>query len=237
MHRADEPHPVLVVGETTGDAGMSGQQEDHDEDSERDAGDQQREPGPVDVDQRRPCGEPEAHEDRKRDEPGQALEHDRTERDRRGVHRRRRAADAQDVAADRRRQDVADEQAREVVADQRPEPHVDVEHVQDALPAPRGENDAEQGGEQRRGEQQRREQMMVVGQQLLGVGRLGDEHTEEGDAHEDACPELPPRCRPGDDRSLATHDGTAYVRGQGFPGPQLAAHESHAAVWRASSDA
>ena len=66
------------------------------EHGERDAGDEQRDPRVVDVEQRRPDAKPTKHEQRERDEAGQPLEHDRR-RTRSSTSRScsTRAADAQ----------------------------------------------------------------------------------------------------------------------------------------------
>ena len=54
-------------------------------------------------------------------------------------------ADAQDVAADGRRQHVAHELAGEVVPEQRAQRDVDVEHREHPLPAPRREHEPDEG--------------------------------------------------------------------------------------------
>ena len=53
VHRADEAHPVLVLGEASGEAGAPGDDQDHDEADDGGAGDGERDPRVVEPEQRR----------------------------------------------------------------------------------------------------------------------------------------------------------------------------------------
>ena len=115
VHRADEAHPVLALGEATGEVRAAGDDEDHDQGDDGGAGDDERDPRVVETEQRRLEREAEEREQRERDETAEPLDDHRRERDVAGAGGLRGAADAQDVAADRRRQHVADELPGEVV--------------------------------------------------------------------------------------------------------------------------
>ena len=104
-----------VLGEAPGEVRAAGDDEDHDQGGDGGAGDHERDPRVVDVEQRRLEREADEREERERDEAAQSLDDHRRERDVAGAGGLRGAADAQDVAADGRRQHVAHELAGEVV--------------------------------------------------------------------------------------------------------------------------
>ena len=209
VHRADEPHPVLVFGEPPRNARVAGEIEHDDEQHQRDHGDQHCDPRTVDVEDRGPHREAREHEERERDESGEPLEHDRAERDRGGARSGGGAADPQHVASDRRRQHVADEQPGQIVTRQCLERDLGVEDGQDPLPAPGRQDHTEQCHQQRGSQEDRRKHVVPVGEEFVGVRRLVHEHAEQGNAHDDARPELPPRCGPGHIGGLGTHGETA----------------------------
>ena len=148
----------------------------------------------------------------KRDEPGEPLEHDRRERDRRGVDRGRGPRHAQHVAADRRRQDVADELAREVVPDQRAERHACVEH--EAAPAasarPTGPRRAAVMSSAAPSSRAVR-RWCRFGRSSSGLGALSTSTPRRATLTRMRAQNFHPGAVPGDDRSAVTHGRTAYV--------------------------
>ena len=130
VHRADEPRPVLVVGEPTRDARVAGDEQHDREHDERDAA---RPASAIHAwsasssDGR--IAKPDEHQHRQRDEAGEPFEHDGAERDRPTTRSCSTRGDAHDVAADRRRQHVADEHAGEVVVRERAERDAAVEQA------------------------------------------------------------------------------------------------------------
>ena len=81
VHRADEAHPVLVLGEATGQVRAAGDHDDHEQRRHRDEGDHDRDPRVRDVEERRLDRDAEQREERERDETGEPLDRDRRERD------------------------------------------------------------------------------------------------------------------------------------------------------------
>ncbi len=206
VHDADEAHPVVVSREAPGEAGMRGGRQDRDECSDRDRGDAERQERVGVLQQRRPGNEPDDHEGGERDEAGEALDRDRSERGLVRVDGGPEPADPHHVTADRRRQHVADELARERVRGERPEADPVVEDAQDLLPAPGLEHDAAEDQQQRRGEQDRGAPVVVMRDDVVGVRRLQHEQGEHTDAHDDPRHDLPPT------RPLGRRDGRWRAR-------------------------
>ena len=189
VHRADEAHPVGVLGEPPRDPGVARDHEDHDERDDRRDLDRERDPRVRHLEQRRHHREPHEGEQREHDEAAQALDHHRREGDVGGAGGLPGPAHPEDVAADRRRQHVADELAGEVVRQEGAERHVRVEHREHALPAPRREHEADERHQQPGGEERDRARVVVARGDAVG-GDLRDQERQQRDAHRDAKAEL-----------------------------------------------
>ena len=214
-HGADEAGPVLVALEAAGEARMAGRDEDEREHAEGGAGGEECKPRVLDVEERRPEQESDDHEQWQRDHPGEPFEHDRPERDRARVDGFGAAGNADDIAADRRRQDVAHELAGEVVAGEGAERHFLFEEAQHQLPPPGREHDPEERGRDREAQQECRAQGMVVGDaDAVAVGHLGDQQREEHRAQAESQCNLPAPSGSARERSrLLTSQASLRVQG------------------------
>ncbi len=189
VHRADESHPVLVGGEAARESRAGRDDEDDQEPDDGRAGDDERDPGVVELEQRGLEREPEERQEWERDEAAQALDDHRRERDVAGARALGGPADPQDVAADGRRQHVAHELTGEVVREQRAQRHVGVEHREHPLPAPRREDEPAEREEEAGGQERQRAGVGVLGLDVVGRD-LRDEQREQRGADDDPHAQL-----------------------------------------------
>ena len=164
--------------------GLPADEQDDHEGGEGGGGDHHRDPGAVDVEQRRFEREADERQEGERDEPAESLDDHGRERDVAGARRLRGPADPQHVATDGGRQHVAHELARQVVREERAHRHVHVEHREHPLPPPGREHEAGEGEEETEGEEQQGAGVGVLGLDVLGRD-LGDEQGQERGTDDD----------------------------------------------------
>ena len=195
---------------------MAGREQDHREQHEGRDRDANGDPRVGVVDQRRAEREAREHDQGQRHETGQPFQHDRTERHFGRADRIGGAGDADDIAADRRRQHVPDQQSDHIVGEQGGEADSGVEQQQYPLPAPGRQEDADQRGGHGRGEQADGEGVVLFGDDVVDAGRLPGDHGQEGRAHHDPQCEFRSRSEASSDRGSLRHppEPRSQIRGQ-----------------------